>query len=180
MLTLLYSVMLNLPIIRVRSIVPVRPAEGRPGTVNYFEVSDCIIHYANLAGLKNGWGAFYFGQIPIEVVFKDNTFYDMPDCKGLFYMNYITEEDGRLDVNFTFENNTVMLSSNNLSAGLIQTGTYCGLASVYNINNNLLLVPDYVDELNPDASTITAPKILTCTGGSVYASNNVIQGYQSW
>lgn len=158
----------------------VRPTEGLPGTVNYFEVSDCIIHYANLAGLKNGWGAFYFGQIPIEVVFKDNTFYDMPDCKGIFYMNYITEEDGRLDVDFTFENNTVMLSSNNLSAGLIQTGTYCGLASVYNINNNLLLVPDYVDELNPDASTITAPKILTCTGGSVYASNNVIQGYQSW
>ena len=46
----------------------------KAGTVMYFEMSDCIVHNANLTS-NNGWPAIYFGQVPIEIVFKNNTFY---------------------------------------------------------------------------------------------------------
>ena len=45
----------------------------KAGTVMYFEMSDCIVHNANLTS-NNGWPAIYFGQVPIEIVFKNNTY----------------------------------------------------------------------------------------------------------
>ena len=155
----------------------VPPNGGKAGVVNYFEMSNCTVHYANLANYGNNWAAIYFGQIPIEVVFKNNTFYDLPDLKSVFVMNYISDEMGRAPGIFTFENNTVMVAANKFD--LISVGSYMGPGSEFHINNNLFLWPDWTDEYNLEQTR--KPKILTCSEAvMVYAANNVIEGYDNW
>lgn len=120
------------------------------GTVNYFEMSNCTVHDANMANMDNNWAAIYFGQIPIEVVFKNNTFYDLPDIKAIFTMNYISDDNGRTSGYFTFENNTVLIAAN--SYDVINVGSYMGPGSEFYINNNLFLWPDWTDDYNKPAS----------------------------
>lgn len=146
-------------------------------TINYFEMSDCIIHYANTVS-SNKWPAIYFGQVPTEIVIKNNTFYDLPYLKSIFTMNYITDENGRSDATLTFENNTVMVGSA-VPHDIISVGNYMGMASVFNINNNILLYPDWTDEYTMAPGT-KKPKIIACEYGMVYAANNVIEGYDNW
>ena len=169
----------NYPRTIYRSVTP-KDENGNyatAGTVNYFEMSDCILHDANMADMNNNWAAIYFGQIPIEVVFRNNTFYDLPDIKAVFTMNYISDENGRTAGIFTFENNTLMVAANNFD--VINVGSYMGPASEFYINNNLFLWPDWTDEYN--LAQTRKPKILSSSENIlVYASNNVIEGYDYW
>ena len=150
------------------------------GTINYFEMSGCRVYNNNVTS-GNRWPCIYFGQVPIEVVFRDNTFYDMPYLKSIFTMGYITDETGRSDGYVTFENNTVMVAGSYVGSGafsVINVGNYMGMASEFYINNNLFLYPDYVDDLNLEKTD--SPTIISCAYGSIYASNNVIEGYKPW
>lgn len=169
----------NYPRTIYRSVTP-KDADGnytKAGTVNYFEMSDCLVHDANLANMKNNWAAIYFGQIPIDVVFRNNTFYDLPDIKAIFTMNYISDDNGRSAGIFTFENNTLMVAAN--SYDVISVGSYMGPGSEFHINNNLFLWPDWTDEYNLEQTR--KPKILTSSEAVlVYAANNVIEGYDNW
>lgn len=169
----------NYPRTIYRSVTP-KDADGNyttAGTVNYFEMSDCLVHDANLANMKNNWAAIYFGQIPIDVVFRNNTFYDLPDIKAIFTMNYISDDNGRRSGNFTFENNTLLVAAN--SYDVISVGSYMGPGSEFHINNNLFLWPDWTDEYNLEQTR--KPKILTSSEAVlVYAANNVIEGYDNW
>ena len=169
----------NYPRTIYRSVTP-KDADGNyttAGTVNYFEMSDCLVHDANLANMNNNWAAIYFGQIPIEVVFRNNTFYDLPDIKAIFTMNYISDDNGRTSGYFTFENNTLLVAAN--SYDVISVGSYMGPGSEFHINNNLFLWPDWTDEYNLEQTR--KPKILTSSEAVlVYAANNVIEGYDNW
>ena len=150
------------------------------GTINYFEMSGCRVYNNNVTS-GNRWPCIYFGQVPIEVVFRNNTFYDMPYLKAIFTMGYITDETGRSDGYVTFENNTVMVAGSYVGNGafsVINVGNYMGMASEFYINNNLFLYPDYVDDLNLEKTD--SPTIISCAYGSIYASNNVIEGYKPW
>ena len=146
------------------------------GSINYFEMVDCLVHDANITS-GNNWPCVYFGQVPIQVVFRNNTFYNLPYLKQIFTMNYINDETGRTDVDFTFENNTVLVTSNN-NYDVISVGNYVGMASIFNINNNLFLWPDWEDDLT--LAQTRRPKILGCNYSSVYAANNIIEGYDDW
>lgn len=146
------------------------------GSINYFEMVDCLVHDANITS-GNNWPCVYFGQVPIQVVFRNNTFYNLPYLKQIFTMNYINDETGRADVDFTFENNTVLVTSNN-NYDVISVGNYVGMASIFNINNNLFLWPDWEDDLT--LAQTRRPKILGCNYSSVYAANNIIEGYDDW
>ena len=53
------------------------------GSINYFEMVNCRVYDANVTS-GNRWPCVYFGQVPIEVVFRNNTFYDMPYLKAIF------------------------------------------------------------------------------------------------
>lgn len=145
--------------------------------VNYFEVVDCLVHDANISS-GNKWPCVYFGQVPIEVVFRNNTFYNLPYLKYVFTMGYITDETGRADGSLTFEKNTVMVGSAT-PHDIINVGNYMGLASEFHINNNMLLYPDWTDEYTLAPGT-KKPKIIACTYGVVSAANNVIEGYDNW
>ena len=150
------------------------------GTINYFEMSGCNVYNNNVTS-GNRWPCIYFGQVPIEVVFRDNTFYDMPYLKSIFTMNYISDETGRADGYVTFENNTVIVAGSYVGNGafsVINVGDYMGMGSEFYINNNLFLYPDYVDDLNLEKTD--SPTIISCAYGSIYASNNVIEGFKPW
>ncbi len=147
------------------------------GTVTYFEMSDCSVHNANLTS-SHGWPAIYFGQVPVEIVFKNNTFYDLPYLKAIFTMNYINDENGRSKGVLTFENNTVMVGSST-PHDIINVGNYMGMDSEFYINNNMLLYPDWTDEYTM-ASGTKKPKIMAGAYGMIYAANNVIEGYDNW
>ena len=145
------------------------------GSINYFEMVNCRVYDANVTS-GNRWPCVYFGQVPIEVVFRNNTFYDMPYLKAIFTMGYITDETGRADGTVTFENNTVMVASDGYAA--IDVANYMGMASTFNVNNNMFLYPDWTDDLNMAAAT--QPTILKCSYGMIYGANNVIEGYKNW
>ena len=92
----------NYPRTIYRSVPPqVDGVYQKAGTVYYFEMSNCIVHNANVLD-SNKWPAIYFGQVPIEIVFKNNTFYDLPYLKYIFNINYISDENGRSDGTLTF------------------------------------------------------------------------------
>ncbi|MCD7710176.1 MAG: hypothetical protein LUI04_02325 [Porphyromonadaceae bacterium] len=155
------------------------------GYINYFEMSGCTIHDANIMS-GNNWPIIYFGSMPYEIVFRNNTFYDLPYLKQIFSMNYINDETGRGDCEFTFENNSVLVGT---SGGYtaFSIGSYLGQASIYTINNNLFLVPDYsyTDGSGnvlgtEDSPYSTSSTILSASYGLVTATNNVIEGYKPW
>ena len=145
------------------------------GSINYFEMVNCRVYNANITS-GNNWPCIYFGQVPIEVVFRNNTFYDLPYLKSIFTMNYITDETGRTDGTVTFENNTVIVGASGFN--VIDVSNYMGMASNFYVNNNLFLYPDWTDELNVEAAA--QPGIIKCTYGMIYGSNNVIEGFKSW
>ena len=168
----------NYPRTIYRSVPPqVDGVYQKAGTVYYFEMSNCIVHNANVLD-GNKWPAIYFGQVPIEIVFKNNTFYDLPYLKYIFNINYISDENGRSDGTLTFENNTVMVGSAT-PHDIINVGNYMGMSSTFYINNNMLLYPDWTDEYTMAPGT-KKPRIMAGDYGMVYAANNVIEGYDNW
>ncbi len=65
--------------------------------------------------------------------------------------------------------------------GIVATGTYLGQESVFNFNNNLLLLPNWINDLNIHPDSIkTTPKIISCRYGIINASHNLVEGYARW
>ncbi|MDD4640480.1 MAG: hypothetical protein PHF92_03855 [Bacteroidales bacterium] len=147
------------------------------GDIEYFEMSDCKVSYTFIKS-GNNWPLVYFGHLPIEMHFLRNTFYDMPYMKSIFTMNYADTELGR-NAEITFDNNTVCVTGP--TGGLINTGTYLGQESVFNFNNNLLLLPNWINDLNLHPDSIgTIPQIIGCRYGIINASHNLVEGYRRW
>lgn len=146
------------------------------GDVDYFEMSNCLVHNTTYTS-GNNWPIIYFGHLPVEINFRNNTFYDMPYVKSLFTMNYADPSQGRNAV-INFENNTVTATS--LSGGLISPGTYLGEEAQFNINNNLIVLPNWVNDRNLADTSFAAPKLVVARYGMISAKNNVIQGYRDW
>ena len=146
------------------------------GDVDYFEMSNCLVHNTFLSSSHN-WPLVYFGHLPVEMNFKNNTFYDMPYMKNIFTINYADAEQGRNAV-INFENNTVCVSGP--TAALFSTGSYLGDASEFNFKNNLLLIPNWVNDLNLSDTSYNDPKVVSAKYGIITAQNNLIEGYAKW
>lgn len=158
------------------------PATNLPytscGDIDYFEMSDCIVHNTFLASGHN-WPLVYFGHLPVEVNFKNNTFYDMPYMKNIFTISYADPNQGR-NATINFENNTVCLSAPYNGQAIIATSNFLSQESVFKIKNNVIMVPNWVNPTNLHDSLYNAPKIISCKYGIIEASNNLIQGYNTW
>jgi hypothetical protein len=148
------------------------------GDLNYLELSNCLVHNT-FSNLSNNWPLLYLGHLPVEVVIKNNTFYDLPYMKNVFAMSYAEADQGRT-ASIDFSNNTVCVSGP--TSGLINTGAYLGAETQFTFNNNLLLTPNWVNSLNIDIadSSYSAPKMLSAKFGMVSAANNLIESYNSW
>jgi hypothetical protein len=146
------------------------------GDLEYFEMSNCKVHNTTLTS-GNNWPLVYFGHLPVEVNFKNNTFYDLPYLKSIFTMNYADANQGRNAI-INFENNTVSFTPT--QGALIATGSFLGQEAQFNFKNNVFIVPNWINATNLDMSTFAKPKILTARYGLVTASNNLVSGYNSW
>jgi hypothetical protein len=159
----------------IRSVVPTDSASC--GDIKYLELSNCTVH--NTFSINNNWPLLYLSHLPIEVVIKNNTFYDLPYMKNIFAMAYAKPDQGRT-ASIDFSNNTVCVSGP--TAALINTGSYLGAESQFTFNNNLILIPNWTNALNVNIadSSYFPPIMLSAKFGLVSASNNVIQGYGRW
>ena len=144
---------------------------------NYFEMSDCIIH-DNMISSGNNWPLIYFGQIPIEVVVKNNTFYNMPYMKDLFQMNYIDPEITQEICFITFENNTILVGAQT-GFSIVNTSNKLPYGSQVELNNNIILYPDWSDDLtmNPNDNN---PYLVRGNNLMVSYTNNLVEGYRDW
>ncbi|MBN2165407.1 MAG: hypothetical protein JW717_03945 [Marinilabiliaceae bacterium] len=148
------------------------------GTLEWLEMTNCLVHRMN--GSTDIWPVLYCAYIPMYVVIKNNTFYDMPYAKTIFQMAHMSNETGR-NAEIYFENNTVVTTWSR-AEGLISTTTFLSEEALYYINNNMLLIPNWSNELNmpADDAAYTIPPVIRCRGGIIQAQNNIVDSLRPW
>ncbi|MBP5171997.1 MAG: hypothetical protein ILP04_08105 [Bacteroidales bacterium] len=156
------------------------------GEINYFGVEGCTFHTGYY--LNNPMSLFRMDMRVSEMVFRNNLFYDLGYVHSIVQFSTMTEEAGRVDINFTFENNTFI---GHCSQGaLMNFDSYVGQMSEFHINNNIFLVPNWVDdynnpglqeimETNPDTlNNLPRPYLASVQFGMMECKNNVVAGYR--
>ena len=149
------------------------------GYINYFGMENCQIHYGFTQ--TNAMPFIYIAQNTTEMVFRNNTFYDLPGLNTLITFAYMTEDTGREVLDFTFENNTVVASP---KSTLMNFNGYVAPESSFKVNNNIFLYPYWSDDLNNPGMTdeeIEAKarrNIISTQFGIVEAQNNILEGYK--
>ena len=113
------------------------------GTFNYFEMSDCVFH--NASRQDNAMPLIYMAWSTNTMIFRNNTFYDLPYLNSLVTFAYMTDDTGRQPVKFYFENNTICAYA---KSTLLNFGTYVTTDSEFHIKNNILLFPNWADDCN--------------------------------
>lgn len=176
-----------------RALFRVQPGEKSSGLkdagdVNYFAIENCTFHtgYA----LNNPMSLFRMDMRVAEMTFRNNLFYDMGYVHSLVQFATMTDDAGRVDINFTFENNTFIATCSQSS--LMIFNEFVGQMSEFHINNNLFLVPNWKDdynhpgiadsvyEANPDTiNRLSVNYIASIQYGQVECLNNVFSGYKA-
>lgn len=156
------------------------------GDINYFAVEGCTFHtgYA----LDNPMSLFRLDMRVSEMVFRNNLFYNLGYVHSIVQFDTMTEEAGRVDINFTFENNTFI--GHCQQGSLMNFNQFVGQMSEFHINNNIFLVPNWVDDYNnPGLLTIIEQKpdtleklpvryLASIRYGMVECKNNVLAGFR--
>lgn len=191
----------NIPRTLIRTL-PTQDEESKYNSdnrLNRFVMEGCRVFDMDLNS-GNNWPIVYLATQTEEVTFRNNMFYNFPYSKQILTWNY--SDPTGLDVKVNFENNLVVASKGtwkgydgNEAAStfdVISVGQYLGTMAEYNINNNIILTPEvgveYTAYGNRDTKgTISLvdlgesqSKVLDCTGGLVFAQNNVFEGYADW
>jgi hypothetical protein len=150
----------------------------KSGNMEWLEVTNCLVHLMNSSG--NTWPFIYLGHETHYVNIRNNTFFDTPYAKAILNCRVMTGLTGTNSV-VNFENNTVACTWAS-TAGVISTGSYMGTESVFNINNNMFLTPNWSDTYNLKKDTVAyiTPAILKCVGGIITAHNNVVDSLRPW
>ena len=173
------------------------------GTMKFFRMENCTVH--NGFRQANAMPAIYMAQPVNEMVFKNNTFYDLTYLNGIVSFGTMQENTGRQAVKVTFENNTLCAVSR---ASLLGYAGGVTNESEFHIKNNFFLQPDWADDMNnrfgdsnsvhggmgvlgdtEDANGILTAdsianriakgiNITNLDGGMVQLENNVVYGYK--
>lgn len=151
------------------------------GAINTVRVEGCTFHNAPQNTL---FSIFYMGQRVSEMVFRNNTIYDIPQMNSLVAFGFMESESLREDLNFTFENNTVVVGS---KSRIFDFGSNVGQMSEVHINNNFFLYPDYTSAwaqekaVNDSIVNSNFGKQgivrIAFAGGGIEVKNNVLYGY---
>ena len=157
------------------------------GDINYFGVEGCTFHTGYL--VNNPMSMFRMDMRVSEMVFRENLFYDLGYVHSLIQFSNMSDEAGRVEIDFTFENNTFI--GWNSQNSLMMFDQYVGPMSSIKINNNMFLVPNWYDthnnsfigdsiaQANPD--TLANPKknyVASVQFGMLEFMNNVLVGYK--
>lgn len=187
----------NIPRTLIRTVPPQTDGVYNVNTLHKFVMEGCKVHDNNIL-TGNSWATVYLGTRTEEITFRNNMFYNMPISKNILTYNYA--DPTGTDTKVNFENNLVVIAKGtcdadaNGAAGsssfdLINVGSYLGFMTEYNINNNIILTPQVGEypvwgNLNTkqmvNFSEYGETRVLICTGGMVFANNNVIEGYAAW
>jgi len=148
------------------------------GYMEWFEMTNCLVHEMNSSA--NIWPIVYSAHVPMYVYFRNNTFYDIPCAKSIFQLNKMTSLTGR-NAEIYFENN-IVINTWARADGIITTSNYLGEEALYNINNNMFILPNWSDKYNmrKDSSLYIVPPILKCVGGIITAKNNIVDSCKYW
>ena len=187
----------NIPRTLIRTVPAQTDGVYNVNTLHKFVMEGCKVHDNNIL-TGNSWATVYLGTRTEEITFRNNMFYNMPISKNILTYNYA--DPTGTDTKVNFENNLVVIAKGtcdadaNGAAGsssfdLINVGSYLGFMTEYNINNNIILTPQVGEypvwgNLNTkqmvNFSEYGETRVLICTGGMVFANNNVIEGYAAW
>ena len=150
----------------------------KSGFIESFEITNCYIHEMNSSA--NIWPIVYMGHLPMYMNISKNTFCDLPCAKSILQLNKMEVATGR-NAEITFENNTVITTWARAD-GIITTSNYLGEEAIYNVKNNLFLLPGWSDKFNmkKDSSLFVVPPILKCVGGLISATNNLVDSMRPW
>lgn len=113
------------------------------GTMKVFRMENCEVH--NGFRQSNAMPAIYMAQPVNQMIFKNNTFYDLTYLNGLVSFGTMNENTGRQAVKVTFENNTVCAWS---KSSLLGYAGGVSTESEFHIKNNIILQPNWVDDMN--------------------------------
>ena len=177
-----------------RALFRVQPAEKADGTkdagdVNYLGMEGCTVHAGYL--YKNDPMSLFRMDMRVgEMVFRNNLFYDLGYVHSLVQFATMTEEVGRADIDFTFENN--LFIAWNSQNSLMMFDSYVGQMSTFHINNNIFIAPSWKDTYNnadmADSIIAATPDTLSKRSkhyiasiqyGVVECKNNVLIGYKT-
>lgn len=113
------------------------------GTMKLFRMENCVVH--NGFRQANAMPAIYMAQPVNEMIFRNNTFYDLTYLNGLVSFGTMTENTGRQAVTVIFENNTLCAWS---KSSLLGYAGGVSTESVFHIKNNMILQPNWIDDMN--------------------------------
>ncbi len=113
------------------------------GTLKVFRMENCQVH--NGFRQSNAMPAIYMAQPVNEMIFRNNTFYDLTYLNGLVSFGNVSENAGRQAIKVTFENNTVCAWS---KSSLLGYAGGVSSDSEFHIKNNILLQPTWADDMN--------------------------------
>lgn len=121
------------------------------GDLGYFEMSDCRFHWGSMQ--SNAMPLIYIPQPTTEMIFRNNTFYDLPYLNSIVAFAYMTDDTGRQKLDFVFENNTVSArSKSTLFVFATGSGTsvnqFVTSRSTFTIKNNIFATPYWADDAN--------------------------------
>ncbi|MBO4443464.1 MAG: hypothetical protein J5814_01660 [Bacteroidaceae bacterium] len=175
-----------------RAIFRVQPNGDREdgskdvGEIELLNIVGCTFH--NGYALNNPMALFYMGMRCATINFENNLFYDMNYVHSIVSFAYLTEGDGRIDIDFNFSNNTFIGKTMNT---VFNFNDYVGQMSNFQIHNNIFMVPDWRDERNnaditdemlaavPDTLQRPTEKILASIMYGVGSiSNNLLFGFK--
>ena len=113
------------------------------GTLKVFRMENCVIH--NGFRQANAMTPIYMAQPVNEMTIKNNTFYDLTYPNGLVSFGNVSENAGRQAIKVTFENNTFCAFSR---GSLLSFAGGVTSDSEFHIKNNIILQPNWVDDMN--------------------------------
>ena len=113
------------------------------GTLKVFRMENCTMH--NGFRQANAMTPIYMAQPVNEMIIKNNTFYDLTYPNGLISFGNVSENAGRQAIKLTFENNTFCSFSR---SSLLSFAGGVSSDSEFHIKNNIILQPNWVDDMN--------------------------------
>ena len=113
------------------------------GTMKLFRMENCVMH--NGFRQANAMPIVYMAQPVNEMIFKNNTLYDLTYPANLISFGNISESAGKQAIKFTFENNTICCFTRGT---LLNFGSGVNIDSEFHIKNNIVLQPYWADDMN--------------------------------
>lgn len=158
------------------------------GVLDWLEMTNCRVHNGNVLS-GNNWYLLYPGTPVNHVKIEGNLIYDLPYSQGVFQVT--KAGDTGVSAVVEFNKNTILIARSNVPEDgstkgnrftVANTSNNLGTAAVYYFNDNIFMAPKAGQQLSPEGYAEASTVLLSCEGGILSESNNVIDNtyYKGW